>query len=147
MIIAGFAGVFSWALSTIGLIAPLVDWITHLPIGEYGVLAMIVVLLIVAGIFLDGFPIFMIFLPLLVPIARAFQWDLVWFGIIMTFMIIIGMFTPPLSVNLMIAARIAETTIEATTKWVTWMLLSMLATLILIIAFPEIVLWLPRVTR
>jgi TRAP-type C4-dicarboxylate transport system permease large subunit len=59
-------------------------------------------------------------------------------------MIVIGMFTPPLSVNLMIAARIANTTVEATTKWVSWMLLSMIATLILIIAFPEIVLWLPR---
>lgn len=147
MIIVSFAGVFSWALTTIGVITPLVDWITHLPIGPYGVLLMIVALLIVAGIFLDGFPIFMIFLPLLVPVGKAFGWDMVWFGVIMTFMIIIGMFTPPLSVNLMIAARIAQTSVEATTKWVSWMLLSMLATLGLIIAFPDIVLWLPRVLR
>lgn len=147
MIIVSFAGVFSWALTTIGVITPLVDWVTHLPIGPYGVLLMIVALLIVAGIFLDGFPIFMIFLPLLVPVGKAFGWDMVWFGVIMTFMIIIGMFTPPLSVNLMIAARIAQTSVEATTKWVSWMLLSMLATLGLIIAFPDIVLWLPRVLR
>jgi TRAP-type C4-dicarboxylate transport system permease large subunit len=106
-----------------------------------------VALLVVAGIFLDGFPIFMIFLPLLVPIGKAFGWDMVWFGVIMTFMIVIGMFTPPLSVNLMIAARIAQTTVEATTRWVSWLLLSMLATLGLIIAVPEIVLWLPRVLR
>ncbi|HSV80364.1 MAG TPA: TRAP transporter large permease [Ramlibacter sp.] len=147
MIIVSFAGVFSWALTTIGLIAPLVQWVTSLPIGPYGVLVMIIILLIVAGIFLDGFPIFMIFLPLLVPIGKAFGWDMVWFGVIMTFMIIIGMFTPPLSVNLMIAARIAGTSVEATTKWVSWLLLSMLATLGLIIVFPEIVLWLPRVLR
>lgn len=147
MIIVSFAGVFSWALTTIGLITPLVEWVTQLPIGPYGVLLMIIVLLIVAGIFLDGFPIFMIFLPLLVPVGKAFGWDMVWFGVIMTFMIIIGMFTPPLSVNLMIAARIAQTSVEATTKWVSWMLLSMLATLGLIIAFPDIVLWLPRVLR
>jgi tripartite ATP-independent transporter DctM subunit len=145
MIIVSFAGVFSWALSTIGVIAPLVDWIVNLPIGEVGVLVMIVVLLIVAGIFLDGFPIFMIFLPLLAPIGRAFGWDMVWFGVIMTFMIVIGMFTPPLSINLMIAARIAKTSVESTTRWVSWMLLSMLATLALIIAFPQTVLWLPRV--
>jgi tripartite ATP-independent transporter DctM subunit len=144
MIIVAFASVFGWALSTIGMIDPLVTWITQLPIGEYGVLGLIVVMLIVAGIFLDGFPIFMIFLPLLVPIAKVYQWDMVWFGVIMTYMIVIGMFTPPLSVNLMIAARIANTTVEATTKWVSWMLLSMIATLILIIVFPEIVLWLPR---
>jgi len=147
MIIVSFAGVFSWALTTIGLIAPLVQWVTSLPIGPYGVLVMIIILLIVAGIFLDGFPIFMIFLPMLVPIGKAFGWDMVWFGVIMTFMIIIGMFTPPLSVNLMIAARIAGTSVEATTKWVSWLLLSMLATLGLIIVFPEIVLWLPRVLR
>lgn len=147
MIIVSFAGVFSWALTTIGFIEPLVNWVTHLPIGPIGVLLMIILLLIVAGIFLDGFPIFMIFLPLLVPVGRAFGWDMVWFGVIMTFMIVIGMFTPPLSVNLMIAARIAQTSVEATTKWVSWMLLSMLSTLGLIIVFPEIVLWLPRVLR
>lgn len=145
MIIVSFAGIFSWALSTIGFIEPVVAYVTSLPIGEYGVLAMIILLLIVAGIFLDGFPIFIIFLPLLVPIGQAYQWDMVWFGVIMTFMIIIGMFTPPLSVNLMVAAKIAGTTVEATTKWVSWMLLSMLATLILIIVFPDLVLWLPRV--
>lgn len=146
MIIVAFASVFGWALSTIGLIDPLVQWIVKLPIGEYGVLGLIVVMLIVAGIFLDGFPIFTIFLPLLVPIAKAFGWDMVWFGIIMTYMIIIGMFTPPLSVNLMIAGRIAGTSVEAASRWVWWMLASMLVMLVVIIAFPEIVLWLPRVT-
>jgi len=146
MIIVAFASVFGWALSTIGFIDPVVQWIVKLPIGEYGVLSLIVVMLIVAGIFLDGFPIFTIFLPLLVPIAKAFGWNMVWFGIIMTYMIIIGMFTPPLSVNLMIAARIAGTSVEAASRWVWWMLVSMLAMLVVLIAFPDIVLWLPRVT-
>lgn len=143
MVIVAFASAFGWTLSTIGFIDPLVTWITHLPIGQYGVLTILVVVLSIAGIFLEGLPIFTIFLPLVVPIANVFHWNMVWFGIVMCYMVMIGMFTPFMSVILMIAARIANTTIESTTKWVSWMFVSMLTTLVAIVAFPQIVLWLP----
>jgi TRAP-type C4-dicarboxylate transport system permease large subunit len=107
------------------------------------VLTILVVVLSIAGIFLEGLPIFTIFLPLVVPIANVYHWNMVWFGIVMCYMVMIGMFTPFMSVILMIAARIANTTIESTTKWVSWMFVSMLTTLVAIVAFPQIVLWLP----
>lgn len=146
LIILGFASVFGWALSTIGLIDPVVAWITGLPIGQYGVLTLIIILLTTAGIFLEGLPIFVIFLPLLVPIADKYHWNMVWFGIVMTFMIVVGMCVPLLSINLMIGARIAQTPIEATTRWMRWLILPMIGMLALCVAVPEVVLWFPRVS-
>ena len=49
--------------------------IVGLGIGEYGVMALIIILLTVVGMFLDGISIFLIFVPLLMPIATAFGWD------------------------------------------------------------------------
>ena len=59
--------------------------------------------------------------------------------------IAIGQFTPPVAVNLIVTARVAGVPIESTFRWVGWILLSMITALGLVIAFPELALWLPRV--
>jgi TRAP-type C4-dicarboxylate transport system permease large subunit len=94
--------------------------------------------------FLDGISIFLILLPILLPIAATFGWDLTWFGVVLTMMIAIGQFTPPMAVNLMVSCRIAGVSMESTIPWVVWLVLGMLVALGLVIAFPDIALWLPR---
>jgi TRAP-type C4-dicarboxylate transport system permease large subunit len=94
--------------------------------------------------FLDGISIFLIMLPLLLPIARHFGWDLTWFGVLLTMKIAIGQFTPPMAVNLMVSCRIAGVTMESTVRWVIWFVLAMLVALALVITMPGIALWLPR---
>jgi TRAP-type C4-dicarboxylate transport system permease large subunit len=121
-----------------------VGGILGLGLGEYGTLALLVLALIVIGMFLDGISIFLITLPLLLPIARHFGWDLTWFGVILTMKIAIGQFTPPLAVNLMVSCRIAGVTMESTLPWVAWFVLAMLCALALVIVMPGIALWLPR---
>jgi TRAP-type C4-dicarboxylate transport system permease large subunit len=101
-------------------------------------------MLIVVGTFLDGVSTFIILLPLLIPVAQYYHWDLVWFGVILTLKIAIGQFTPPMAVNLMVTCRITGATIESTIPWVLWLILTMFLTLVLVIAFPELSLWLPR---
>jgi len=81
----------------------------------------------------------------LIPIARAFDWDLTWFGVILTMKIAIGQFTPPMAVNLMVSCRIAGVSMESTIPWVIWMILAMFVALALVVVFPGIALWLPRV--
>lgn len=73
-----------------------------------------------------------------------YQWDPVWFGIIMTMNLAIGQFTPPMAVNLMVTTRIAGVSIESTTRWAIWMVLSMLVALALVTGFPQLALWLPQ---
>src|SRR5690606_23786310 len=125
-------------------IDPIANGIIGLGIGEYGVMALIILLLTIVGMFLDGISIFLIFVPLLMPIANAYRWDPVWFGVLLTVMVALGQFTPPLAVNLMVSCRIALVPIESTFRWVTWLLIAVFGTLLLLIAFPEQTLWLPR---
>jgi TRAP-type C4-dicarboxylate transport system permease large subunit len=100
--------------------------------------------LIFIGMFLDGVSTFLSLLPVLLPIARHYGWDLTWFGVILTMKIAIGQFTPPMAVNLMVSCRIAGVSMESTIPWVIWMILAMFLSLAAVVVFPEIALWLPR---
>ena len=144
LIVVALASVFAWSTSTLGIVQPIAAWIVGLGLGEYGTLALLVIALVFVGMFLDGISIFLILLPVLIPIAHAFQWDLTWFGVILTMKIAIGQFTPPMAVNLMVSCRIAGVSMESTIPWVSWMVLAMAGALALVIAFPGIALWLPR---
>lgn len=146
LIIIALASVFAWSTSTLGIVQPIAGWIVGLGLGEYGTIALLMVALIFIGMFLDGVSTFLILLPVLIPIARAFEWDLTWFGVILTMKIAIGQFTPPMAVNLMVSCRIAGVTMESTIPWVVWMILAMFVALALVVVFPGIALWLPRVT-
>ena len=144
MLVVSLAGIFAWALSTLSIIDPVTHAIVNSGLGEYGVLALLIVLLMTVGMFLDGISIFLIFVPLLMPIAQAYNWDPVWFGVLLTLKVALGQFTPPLAVNLMVACRIARVPMESTFRWVLWLLCSMFTVLVLVIIFPELALWLPR---
>ncbi|MBS7791765.1 TRAP transporter large permease [Roseococcus sp. SDR] len=146
LIIIALASVFAWSTSTLGIVQPIAGWIVGLGLGEYGTIALLMVALVFIGMFLDGVSTFLILLPVLIPIARAFEWDLTWFGVILTMKIAIGQFTPPMAVNLMVSCRIAGVTMESTIPWVVWMILAMFVALALVVVFPGIALWLPRVT-
>ncbi|RYF55949.1 MAG: TRAP transporter large permease [Comamonadaceae bacterium] len=144
MLVVTLAGIFAWALSTMSVIDPITHAIVNSGLGEYGVLALLILLLMTVGMFLDGISIFLIFVPLLMPIANAYGWDPVWFGVLLTLKVALGQFTPPLAVNLMVSCRIAKVPMESTIPWVVWMLASMFMVLVLVIVFPELALWLPR---
>lgn len=144
LIVVSLAGIFAYSLSTLGVIDPITHAIVNSGLGEYGVLALLIVMLVTVGMFLDGVSIFLIFVPLLLPIAMHYQWDLVWFGVILTLKVALGQFTPPLAVNLMVSCRIARVRMEETVPWVGWMLFSMFLVMVLVIAFPQLALWLPH---
>jgi tripartite ATP-independent transporter DctM subunit len=144
LIVVALASVFAWASSTLGTF----DRLAHAMIGsgasEAAVLLGITALLLVAGMFLDAISIYFIFLPLLVPIALHYNWNLVWFGIVITMNLAIGQFTPPMAVNLMVTCRMAQIPIESTLPWVVWFVLGMAGMLLAVTFVPEIALWLPR---
>jgi C4-dicarboxylate transporter DctM subunit len=145
LIVVALASVFAWSISTLGIVQPIADAIVGLGLGGAGTLALLVVLLIVVGMFLDGISIYLILLPILIPIANSFSWDLVWFGVILTMMIAIGQFTPPVAVNLMVSCKIARVPMEATIPWVIWMVGAMTVAMAMVAAVPDLALWLPRV--
>ncbi len=144
MIVVALASIFAYAVSTLGIVDPLTRLVTESGVGSAGALAAIVAVLLTIGMVLDGVSIFLIFVPLLLPLVKLYGWDPVWFGVLLTYMVAIGQFTPPMAVNLMVSARLAGVRIEQTVPWVLWFVFAMLVVLVALIAVPELALWLPR---
>lgn len=144
LFMVGLAALFGWAVDTIGVFNQFAQWLTHSGTSETAVLLAITLMLLVAGTALDAAATYFVFLPFLLPVAQAYNWDLVWLGIVMTINVAIGQFTPPTAVNLMVTCRIAGIRIESTVVWCAWLVLAMLATLLLLTFVPEIVLFVPR---
>jgi tripartite ATP-independent transporter DctM subunit len=143
MLIIACAGIFAHAGSTLGAFDAMAKAMLGVTQEEHLMLAMIMLLLLVAGMLLDAVSIFLIFLPILVPIVNAFGWDMTWFAVLMTMNMAIGQFTPPMAVNLLVTTRIAGIGIEQTVRWVLWMVAAMLGALAVVAAFPQLALWLP----
>jgi C4-dicarboxylate transporter DctM subunit len=144
MLIIACAGIFAHAGSTLGAFDAMARVMLGITQEPHLMLAMIMVLLLVAGMLLDAASIFLIFLPILTPIVNAMGWDMTWFAVLMTMNMAIGQFTPPMAVNLLVTTRIAGVGIESTARWVLWMVFSMLCALVLVAAFPQLALWLPE---
>ncbi|HUX25548.1 MAG TPA: TRAP transporter large permease [Burkholderiales bacterium] len=144
MIIISLAGVFAYAGSTLGAFDAFAKLLIGVTSTEWIMLLMIMLMLLIAGMLLDAVSIFLVFLPILLPIAKSFNWDLVWFGVLMTMNMAIGQFTPPMAVNLMVTTRIAGVSVESTIRWASWMVGAMLIALTLIAVWPQLALWLPR---
>jgi len=143
-LILAAAGIFSYAINTLGVGAPLALWVKAAGFGSLGTLALVLLALLVISMFIDGVSIFLIFVPLIYPVALAFGWDLVWLGVLLTLVVAKAQFTPPLAVNLMVSCRMAGVTVESTVPWVLWFIVSFLVMIAAVFFFPELALWLPR---
>lgn len=67
------------------------------------------------------------------------------FGVLAMMVMAIGQFTPPMAMNLLVACKVAKTSIETTLPWVPWFIVSFAAATVAVGIWPEIALWLPRV--
>src|SRR3546814_11075545 len=68
--------------------------------------------LLIAGMFMDAITIMFIALPIFLPVARELGWDLVWFGVVVMINLAIGLITPPIGINLFVAANITNLPLE-----------------------------------
>ncbi len=144
MIVMALAGIFAYSVSTLGLADPLVQAAQAAGLGSAAMLTLLLALLLVVGMVLDGVSIFLIFLPLLTPLMTLYRWDPVWFGVLLTMVVAIGQFTPPMAVNLLVACRLARVRIEQTLPHVGWLVLSFIIATAAVAMLPQIALWLPR---
>ena len=144
LFLVGLAALFGWAVDTIGVFNDFAQWLRTSGTAEVWVLLAVIAVLLLAGTALDAIATYFIFLPVLVPVAQVYDWNLVWLGIIITINVAIGQFTPPTAVNLMVTCRLAGIPMEATIGWCLWLVAAMTATLLVLAFVPEIVLFLPR---
>jgi C4-dicarboxylate transporter, DctM subunit len=144
MLIIALAGIFAWAGTMLGTFRDLAEWIIALT--DNGVLLLVLIMLAVlaAGMLLDAISIYLILMPILIPVMQHFEWNPVWFGILLAMNIAIGQFTPPVAVNLMVTTEVAKIRLEQTVGWALLFVVAMASALALVAIFPEIALWLPR---
>jgi C4-dicarboxylate transporter DctM subunit len=96
-----------------------------------------------AGYILDGISIYYIFVPIIMPIMAAFGWNPVWIGVMLTVNIAIGQVTPPVAVNLYVAANIAKLSFDEISRAVWPFVLAMLLSLFIVTQWPRLSTFLP----
>lgn len=144
MLIIALAGIFAWSGTMLGAFRHLGEWVIGLTGNGTLLLVFIMLAVLAAGMLLDAISIYLILMPILIPVMQHFGWDPVWFGILMAMNIAIGQFTPPVAVNLMVTTEVAKVRLEQTVGWALVFVLAMAMALALVVIFPSIALWLPE---
>ncbi len=108
------------------------------------VLVMINLLLLFLGMFIDALALQFLVLPMLIPIAVHFGIDLVFFGVMTTLNMMIGILTPPMGMALFVVARVGNMSVSTVTKGILPFLVPIFITLVLITIFPQIITFIPN---
>lgn len=140
------AQVFSTAYSAMGAQQVVMDLMAAIPGGEWGALAAMLLLLLLMGMVLDPIGIMLITLPVFMPIITMYGIDPIWFGVLFVIMVEIGYMTPPFGFNLFYLRGVAPPSISIGDIYISALPYAavILFGLLLIIAFPGIALWLPK---
>ncbi|MAO49568.1 MAG: TRAP transporter permease DctM/Q [Marinobacter sp.] len=140
------AQVFSTAYSAMGAQQVVMDLMAAIPGGEWGALAAMLLLLLLMGMVLDPIGIMLITLPVFMPIITMYGIDPIWFGVLFVIMVEIGYMTPPFGFNLFYLRGVAPPSISIGDIYTSALPYAavILFGLLLIIAFPGIALWLPK---
>jgi C4-dicarboxylate transporter DctM subunit len=144
MFIIALASGFGYLMAVSGLPREIAGWISSISTNPYVILLLINVLLLIVGCFMEAIAAMLILIPVLIPIVEAAGVDLIHFGLIMVFNLILGLLTPPVGILLYICANFAEIRFEEEVKAVIPFLAMGLLVLGLITYLPALVLWLPR---
>lgn len=144
LIIIG-AFVFIPFMSLTELPAQLVVMLTGLPIGDIGILLVIILAYMFLGMFLESMAMLVLTIPVVIPIAIGLEWDLIWFGIIVVIVLEMGMISPPVGINVFIVKSIAPDVPMGQIFrgiWPFWFAMALM--IVLLIIFPQIALFLPE---
>ncbi len=119
--------------------------IAFLDLGPIGLIVLLGVFYVLLGMFLDGLSIMVMTLPITLPLITAAGYDPVWFGVFLVVMIELGLITPPIGFNLFVIQGLTGRAIGVIARAAFPFFLLMALAAVIITAFPEIALWLPKV--
>jgi tripartite ATP-independent transporter DctM subunit len=143
-IMIGAATCISYIVAKEQLATTVATWITGFTDNKYVFLLIVNISILILGMFIDTSVIQVVFVPILLPIAKAFGIDLVHFGLVVIFNMMIGLSTPPFGMLLFITSGISGTPLKDVIKEIVGPLITMLVVLLIITYFPDVVLFLPR---
>lgn len=144
MAVVAFAGLFGWVMAIYGVVEQFSQALLAVSNNPLVIILMINIILLVAGMLMDAITIMYISLPVLLPVVRYFEWDPLWFGIMMTVNLAIGLVTPPVGINLYVAANVAGLDLNRVIARTVPFIMACLVALAVISYFPGVSLWLPN---
>jgi len=152
LIIIG-AFVFIPFMSITELPGQLVTLLTSLPIGDYGILLIIILIYMFLGMFLEGIAMLVLTIPVVLPIIAALSFGfapeladmkMIWFGVIVVIVLEMGMISPPVGINVFVVKSIANKVPMSEIFrgiWPFWFAMALM--IVLLMLFPRIAVWLP----
>jgi C4-dicarboxylate transporter DctM subunit len=140
------AMLFNYVLSLSGLTMALADFCVKLPVPPVGIIVAICILFLILGCLMDAWAMMLIVVPAMLPTVMALEFDPIWFGVITVIMMEMGMITPPMGMNVFVMAGMAKGVPMTEIFKGVWPFVLGIALLVgLIIVFPDLALYLPRV--
>ncbi|MBE0605707.1 MAG: TRAP transporter large permease [Deltaproteobacteria bacterium] len=144
MMIIAMAFLFTYVMSYLHISQSATEWLVGLHMSKWAYLFWVNVLLLVLGCFLPPVAIILMVTPVIMPGILAHGFDPIWFGIVMTINMEMGLITPPVGLNLFVINGIAP---DITFREIMWGVLPFIAIMaiyiVLLAVFPEIAMWLP----
>jgi tripartite ATP-independent transporter DctM subunit len=141
------AMIFSNFLTLSGLPEAITSWIATLPIPPYVILFIILALYIPLGAIMEPLDTILLTIPIVFPIILKLGFDPVWFGVLIVIISELSLITPPVAMNLYVVQGITKIPFEVVSRGVMPFLIVLMIGLIILVAFPEISLFLPRTMK
>jgi len=146
MLIVIAAWFLNFVLSALGLISAMNQAIAAMGLGPSGLLAVLIVFYLVLGFFMDPLAMMIVTIPVTQPLVVSAGFDPVWFGILIVLLCETALVTPPIGMNLFVVQGVRRRgTIDDVMIGVLPFIVCLLVLIGLIIAFPQIALWLPAI--
>ncbi|MFF5996600.1 TRAP transporter large permease [Lysinibacillus sp. KU-BSD001] len=143
MLIVSAASVFAYIVTTEQIAQTLSDTLLGFTDNKIMILLLVNVILLIAGAFIDAISAYYIFVPILLPIMTMLEVDPTVFGVFMTINLAIGLFTPPVGLNLYVAAGYSKSNIIEISKGVIPFIVAAIFVLLLVTYVPVISTFLP----
>jgi tripartite ATP-independent transporter DctM subunit len=143
-IMIGAAAIISYIVAREQIASNLGAWIISISENKYFFLFLTNVVILILGMFIDTSTIQLIFVPILIPVAVAMGIDLIHFGVVVTFNMMVGLCTPPFGMLLFITSGISGTPLKNIIKEILPQLVVMLIVLFVLTYVPQLVLYLPQ---
>jgi len=143
MLIIGMSLLYAYVMSYLHISQSTAQWIVSLQLSRWVLLTAILLMVVVLGFFLPPVSIILMTAPIILPPLKAENFDLIWFGVIMTIVMELGLIHPPVGLNLFVIKNIAP---DIPLKDVIWGVLPfvilMIFAVVLLCLFPGISTWL-----
>ena len=145
MLIIGMSLLYSYVMSHLHISQGAAQWIVAMHLSKWLLLAVILLMVIVLGFFLPPVSIILMTAPIILPPLKAAGFDLIWFGVVMTIVMEMGLIHPPVGLNIFVIKNVAP---DIPLKDVIWGVMPfvglMFVAVFLLCAFPGIATGLPN---